>query len=197
MGKKILTICLFAAFAMAFYVYVHHENKSLRENIAKSSNQEPRVVMEDFSIHRYQGNRMTGVLSAKLGNFYEPNLIELEGEVRGLQVEGSGRKESMSAESAMVYLKATSLASLLRQQTEVDRVELTGFVEVGLKDHLLTTDYAEYLNQERVVRSLRPVRVEGLGRLFMGEEGFSYSLDSETLDMQGQIKGAVQIDEKR
>ena len=197
MGKKVLTLCLFACFGLAFYLYFARETKSLRENIAKSSNQEPRVVMEDFTIHRYQGGRLTGVLSAKLGNFYEPNLIELEGEVRGLRIGDQGQRESVGAESAMVYLKATSLASLLRQQTEVDRVELTGFVEVGLKDHLLTTDYAEYLNHERVVRSLRPVRVEGLGRIFMGEEGFTYSLVSETLEMQGQIKGTVQVDEKK
>jgi hypothetical protein len=31
----------------------------------------------------------------------------------------------------------------------------------------------------------------------MGEEGFTYSLVSETLEMQGQIKGTVQVDEKK
>ena len=197
MGKKILTISLFACFALAFYVYATRETKSLKENIAKSSTQEPRIVMEDFVIHRYQGNRLVAALSAKLGNFYEPNLLELEGEVKGLKLGENGARESVSAESAMVYLKATSLASLLRQQTEMDRIELTGFVEVGLKEHFLTTDYAEYVNSERIVRSLRPVRVEGLGRVFSGDEGFTYSLVSETLEMQGQVKGVVQLDEKK
>jgi LPS export ABC transporter protein LptC len=197
MGKKILTFSLFACFALAFYVYATRETKSLKENIAKASTQEPRIVMEDFVLHRYQGNRLIASLSAKLGNFYEPNLLELEGDVKGLKLGENGLRESVSAESAMVYLKATSLASLLRQQTEIDRIELTGFVEVGLKEHFLTTDYAEYVNADRSVRSLRPVRVEGLGRVFTGEEGFTYSLVSETLEMQGQVKGVVQIDEKK
>jgi hypothetical protein len=97
----------------------------------------------------------------------------------------------------MVYLRSTSLASLAQQQADFDRIEVTGFVEVGLKDHLLSTDYAEYLNRDRIVRSVRPVRVEGPGRVFSGDDGFVYSFETETLEMPGRIKGTVHLDEKK
>jgi len=65
-----------------------------------------------------------------------------------------------------------------------------------VKDHVLTTDYAEYIAANRQVRSARPVRVEGQGRVFQGEEGFTYSLDGETLEMQGPVKGMVRLDDE-
>ncbi len=87
------------------------------------------------------------------------------------------------------------MTNMMRQKTELDRAELTGFVEVGVKDHILTTDYAEYLHQEQLVRSLRPVRVEGLNRVFSGEEGFTYTLANEVLEMSGFIKGVFSLED--
>src|SRR5262249_53239600 len=132
---------------------------------------------------------------ARLGHFYEPNIAELDGEVHGERLTPEGDRESVSAESATGYFKTTSLMKMMDQTAELDRAELTGFVEVGVKDHLLTTDYAEYLNTERLVRSLRPVRVEGPGRVFMGDEGFTYSLESQVLTIPGPVRGDVTIDE--
>ena len=55
----------------------------------------------------------------------------------------------------------------------------------------MTTDYAEYQAKEEVVVSKRPVRVEGVGRVFTGEDGFVYDLSSQTLEILGHVEGMV------
>jgi hypothetical protein len=173
------------------------EKHSLREYLGKASVKEPRAVLEDFTLFRYERDVLKAKLTARLGHFYEPNVVELDGEIRGERINAQGERETVGAESATAYFKAASLTKMLDQSqpTELDRAELTGFVEVGLKDHLLTTDYAEYINHDKLVRSLRPVRVEGPGRVFTGDDGFTYSLLTQVLDMQGQVKGDVTLDQ--
>ena len=80
------------------------------------------------------------------------------------------------------------------QANELERAELTGFVEVKIKDHLLTTDYAEYINEDKIVRSSHPVRVEGPGRVFVGDSGFVYNLATQILNMAGKVKGEARVD---
>lgn len=190
MGRKIVILLFLASFGLAMFVYMSHERRSLRENLAKKTQREPRLVLEDFSYNRYQGEALTGRLVARLGHFYEPNVVELDGEIKGERIVRDGR-ETIAAESATAYFKASTLSKMMAE-TELDRAELTGFVEVGVRDHLMTTDYAEYLNAQEMVRSLRPVRVEGPGRVFSGEEGFTYALANEMLEMFGLVKGAYQ-----
>lgn len=195
MGRKLVIIGFLLCLTLAVFVFLSRETKSLRENLGQASVKEPRIAMEDFVVYRYENDRLTGKLTARLGHFYEPNLVELDGEIRGERLTNEGM-ETVGAETATGYFKATNLTAMMQQKTELDRAELTGFVEVGIKEHLLTTDYAEYLNDDRMIRSLRPVRVEGPNRVFSGDEGFTYSLDTQDLEMQGSVKGVVSIDEK-
>jgi LPS export ABC transporter protein LptC len=194
MGKKLVIAGFVASLALALYVYLTREHKRLRDALDKRSAKEPRVVMEDFTIYRYRGPVLTGKLTARLGHFYEPNVVELDGEIRGERLTKNG-VEMIGAESATGYFNATSLTKMMGD-TQLDRAELTGFVEVGVKGHLLTTDYAEYINKKQLVRSPRPVQVEGPGRRFSGEDGFTYSLADETLTMTGPVSGVVLLDEK-
>ena len=196
LGKKLTILGFIVSMGIAIYVFMTRDTTSLRKNLDKASAKEPRAVLEDFTVYRYEGNVLKSKLTARLGHFYEPNVVELDGEIRGERLTNEGDKETVGAESATAYFKATSLTKMLdqNQPTELDRAELTGFVEVGVKEHLLTTDYAEYINSEKLVRSLRPVRVEGPGRVFTGEDGFTYDLLTQVLDMQGQVKGDIELD---
>ena len=197
MGKKLVIIGFVVSMVIAVYVFATRDNTSLKRTLDKASAKEPRAVLEDFTVYRYEGNVLKSKLTARLGHFYEPNVVELDGEIRGERLTPEGDRETVGAESATGYFRATSLSKMMDQNhpTELDRAELTGFVEVGVKDHLLTTDYAEYINSEKLVRSLRPVRVEGPGRVFTGEDGFTYNLLTQVLEMQGQVKGDVTVDQ--
>ena len=186
MGKKLVIVGFLLSLALGLYVFVTRDTKSLKENLSKGSIRDPRARLEDL---------LKAKLKARVGDFYEPNVVQLDGEIRGERLTPAGERETLGAESVTAYFKSTSLTKMLDQSSELDRAELTGFVEVGMKEHLLTTDYAEYVNSEKVVRSVRPVRVEGPGRVFMGDEGFTYELANQVLNMIGQIKGEVLVEE--
>ena len=187
MGKKLVIVIFILCFGLALSVYLSREKKSLRDNLSNKGQREPRLVFEDFTFYRYLGDSLTGRLSARLGHFYEPNVVEFDGEIKGERLTKDGR-QTVSAESATAYFKAATLTKLMAE-TDLERAELTGFVEVGLREHTLSTDYAEYLAADNLVRSLRPVRVQGPNRLFTGDEGFTYGLEDETLQMYGTVKG--------
>lgn len=187
MGKKLVISIFILCIGLALFVYASHEKKSLRENLSKKGQREPRLVFEDFILYRYRLDALTSRLSARIGHFYEPNIIELDGEIRGERLTNDGR-ETVSSESATAYFKAPTLSKMMAE-TDLDRAELTGFVEVGVKEHSLSTDYAEYIAADDLVRSPKPVRVQGPNRAFTGEEGFTYGLGDETLKMFGIVKG--------
>ena len=155
---------------------------------------EARVLMEDFTYYRYSGERLKSRLSSRQGRFYEPNRVELEGEVRSRRYNDGGL-ETVSCEAATTYFKAKSLAQMMGD-TALDRAELMGFVEVLVKEHLLSTDYAEYLSDEDLIWSSRPVRLDGPSGIFEGDGGFFYRLEAQTLDLNGGVRGVVQPDER-
>ncbi len=194
MGKKLVIAGFLICLALAFYVFLTREIKSRRDDGATEVTKQPRVVLEDFSIYRYEGEALVAKLNSRLGHFYEPNIAELDGDVRGERINSAGERETLEAESATAYMKTNSLMKLVDQKTELDRAELNGFVEVGLREHLLSTDYAEFINSDKLVQSQRLVRVEGPGRVFIGDEGFKYGLETQALEMQGPVKGVVAVD---
>jgi LPS export ABC transporter protein LptC len=192
LGKKLVIVGFLACSLLAAWVFWNREVKSLRETLNKDV-REPRVVLEDFVAIRYEGGTQVGRLTARLGHFFDPNVMELDGEVKAVRLRADGN-ETLSTESATAYFRAASVTAMMDQKTELDRAELTGFVEVGMRDHLLSTDYAEYRQKDQTVRSSRPVRVEGPARVFSGEEGFTYDVAKQALSMPGPIKGVIAVD---
>lgn len=195
LGKKLTIISFLICLAIAMYVFASKESKSLRDNLVVGDARDAQIILEDFVAYKYEGSRLDAKLSGKLANFYEPNLVEIDGDIRGERAT-SEDKEFFSAETASAFFKAESLTGLMEKNVELDRAEVSGFVEFGVKGHVLTTDYAELLNDQQQIRSNRPVRVEGIDRMFAGEEGFTYDLKKESLYMPGRVKGVVQIEEK-
>jgi hypothetical protein len=175
---------------------MNKESKSLRDNIELGGAKVAQVILEDFVAYKYDGARLDAKLTGKLANFYEPNLVEIDGDINGERATSEGR-EFFTAETASAFFKAGSLTGLMEKRLELDRAEISGFVEVGLKNHILTTDFAEILNDRQIIRSNRPVKVEGEGRMFAGEDGFTYDLKQASLYMPGKVKGAVEFEETK
>ena len=196
MAKKLIIAVFVISLAMALYVFMTRETKSLKQSINQAAGHEPRVMLEDFVAYRYEADVLKAKLAGRIGEFFEPNIVELEGEVRGERLVRRNEQETINAESATAFFNANSLTKMLdpSQSLDLERAELSGFVEVGVKEHLLTTDYAEYLNRDKIVRSQRPVRVEGPSRVFTGDSGFSYQLSSQVLEMNGHVKGEVDLE---
>ena len=98
MAKKLTILAFLLSLGLAAFVYFSREKKSLRENLSKRSQREPRLVLENFTFYKYTGDALTGRIGARLGHFYEPNVVELDGEIKGERLNGGGR-ETVSAES--------------------------------------------------------------------------------------------------
>lgn len=196
MGKKLVIIGFLASLVLAMTVFLGRDQQSLRDNLRNMDAREPRVVLEDFVMYRYKGASIQAQLAGRLGQFYEPNLVELEGDVKAERGQGD-TLEYIAAENATAYLESATMSKIMTQSAKLVRAELSSFVELGVKNHVLSTDYAEYLHQDQLVRSSRPVRVEGPGRIFTGDEGFVYTLANETLEMPGTVKGVMTLEEQK
>ena len=168
MGKKIIMGIFVFALGYAVYLFINRDLRFLREKMTDGQVKTPRVVLEDFVVYKYTGRKLDAQLTARLGHFFEPNQIELNGEIKGSRTTDKGT-EIFSAEAMMAYFEADDINSMLGD-APLKLAELTGFVEVGVKEHLLTTDYAEYKAEKKVVASKRPVRVEGIGRVFTAKK---------------------------
>ena len=194
MGKKLVIAGFLVSMALALYVFLTRDHRRVSDALKHAPAKEPRIVLEDFVGYRYASGKLTSTVSARFGRFFEPNLAELDGDIHGERTTSAGELQSVNAESATGYFRTTSLLKMAEQRSDLERAELTGFVEVGLKDHLLTTDYAEFVGASQEIRSLRPVRVEGPGRVFFGEEGFTYRLAAQMLEMPGLVKGDMRLE---
>lgn len=195
MAKKLVILSFLVSFIVALWTYASRDTRSLRDNLV-ARQKDPRVIIEDFYVFRYRRATLSSRLTAKLGLFFEPNVLEIEGEIRAGRY-NQGRFETLSAESARATFDAKTLGVMMSQKVDLNHADLSGFVEVGVKNHVLSTDHAEFSKDDQIVRSTRPVRVDGPGRVFMGEDGFSYSLVTETLEMPGVVKGELKIDEAK
>ncbi len=82
MGKKIVIVAFIVSFSIAVFLFFTRENKSLRENLSKVSAREPRASLEDFVVYRYAGDSLRGRLSARFGSVFEPNVVEVDGEIK-------------------------------------------------------------------------------------------------------------------
>lgn len=193
MGRKLAAIMLILCFGAAAGVFFTRERKVLRDSIDTKAH-DHRVIIQGFTTLNYEDGALVSKLSAKKGRYIEPNMMDLEGDVKGERYSDTS-KETMRSDQATVYLRTTSLSNLMSQEAELDRAELTGFVQVGFKDHILSTDYAEYIQRENVIRSSKPVQVNGPLRYFESESGFAYSLTTEMLEMTGRVKGVTTVEE--
>ena len=193
MGKKLIIISFLASFILALFVYSQKDEGTIREGLEEEEDKEPRVILEDFIVYQYHNDKLTNHFTARLGHLFEPNIVELYGEISGIEYKKNGETETFGAESAVGYYNARTLSEMF-EESELKRAEFSGFVEIEMGTNLLSTDFAEYLAEARLIRSDRPVRFEGPGRVFSGQEGFAYLIDNQTMKMNGPITGDVKSD---
>jgi hypothetical protein len=193
MGKRIVIISFLVCLAIAIYQYMFRSETPLRE-IANLATKRAPVSLEDFVIYRFDKQRQTAKLTARLGQIFEPNRVELAGEIRSQRVRGQDI-EFLSAESAIGTFDQEDLLTFsTREPATLRRAEFSSFVEVGVQGYLLSTDYAEFKGKQQLIESSRPVRLEGKKRIVTGDNGFRYNLTSQAIEMNGPIEGSALLD---
>lgn len=186
-----IVVGVLLALVCALTVFFARDHGNLVDQFEQGLDNEPRVVIDDFNVYRYDGHKVVSSFSAKLGHFLEPNVIEVYAAVRGTRYRKDS-VESIRSEVAKAFLKSNSLSEILKdKEPALARAEVEDQVRIGLRDNIMRTEFAEYLASKDIFTTREPVQVDGPNRTFVGEKGFDYDLKKEVLNMPGEVKGVV------
>lgn len=190
MGKNLVVFLFLACFLVSIAAFLNRKEKpSLSLPKEGESLKEPRVVLEEFTVFRYEQHKIQQTISAKLGYFQEPNILELYGNIRGFK--HTEKREYFSADSSITYFESRGLSQLLRRAAVI-KTEVEGQVRTGIDGNELTTEYAEYIAPQNLLRTDLPVVVDGPKGRFNGDKGFEYFINDGIMNIRGPMTGVLQ-----
>lgn len=194
MFKTFIIVVFLGCFGISIWIFLQRDTSTLRENIERApSHLKPRVILEDFHLRRYKAHEQTSSMTAAFGAFKAPNIVELSGSVQGWRI-SKGKKQIVRTHKSVARFKSENLVELMKQ-AELERVSMTGFVELEYSDHLLQTEEAEYTARDEKIAGTQFVRVDGPNRWFTGKEGFRLFVKEEVLDVFGKVRGMLKPNE--
>ncbi len=193
MGRLVIIAVFSLCFVLSIWVFLNREEKPIKEKIKKSLTRQS-LVVDEFTSYRFNDAELVGSVSAKMGQFVEPNSLELKGDFRAQRLI-NGKYESLRSERATAFFDTDSLGKMM-SGTDLVRSELKEKVVVDYKRHILKTDYAEYFANRDTIVSERPVRIDGPKRWMTGDQGFQIDLTNENLEVFGLIKGVFTPDDE-
>ncbi len=191
MGKQILVGIFILLFGSALYVFSKRD-KSQSKIALPVKEHSPRITVEDFVIYKYEDHRVISSLSGKLGSFYDPNTLEILGDVKGMEHNKQKNKE-FSSESLTLHFVSKGL-SVLTRDNRIDFAEIENQVRLGYDGITIFTDYAKYLNDEKRLASSLPVRIQGPKFDVMGTKGFEFLGTTNDLKVFGPMEGKLSAD---
>ncbi|SME91349.1 LPS export ABC transporter periplasmic protein LptC [Pseudobacteriovorax antillogorgiicola] len=189
MGKNVVTVIFLVISSLALWVFLSREDRTLRDQVDPDAKQ-PRIILEEFTLYRYKKHEVQSTLTGRMAHFREPNILEVYGDIRGLR-HNTEKREHFAAESATVYFNSNGIVQLMKN-SEVKRCEVENNVQVGSRDSVIQTQYAQYFGAEQILRSDVPVQFTGPNSQFAGQGGFQYDIKTEDLDLIGPIEGTLQ-----
>lgn len=191
MGKRLIVGGFLLCLVMALGMFLFRENVSLRETMERvPSHKKPRVVLENFTIRRYQGAEQLAHLRAAYGDFRAPNVVELRGGLDGWRM-NHGQKQYMRAGRGIAWFDAAGLSEMLEGNKSVDHAFVREHVHFSFQDYQLVTDEAQYVTRQRLLTGQMPVRMTGSGRWMTGQDGFRYDLNDESFSVYGKVRGMI------
>lgn len=189
MGKNIIAVVFVVISGIALFVFKSRDDRTLKDQVTIKEKQ-PRIILEDFTLYRYNKHTVQSTLTGRIAHFMDPNILEVYGDIRGLR-HNSSRREHFSAQSAAAYFYSTGVVQLM-QNSKIQRCEVENNVRVGSGDNVILTQYAQYIGDSNVLRSDLPVQFNAPRSKFYGKGGFHYQVDTEELNLHGPIKGTLQ-----
>ena len=179
----------------AIYLFWTRDQVALRKQVENVQTNQPRIALEDFTIYRYANNRLISTLSAHLGSFVEPNIIDVYGNIRGIRHD-SPRKGYLLAQSAQGHLKSLGVIQMMNG-ADLDYAVFQKDVRLGWDSTTVKTEYAKFSADRNVLDSDIPVEIQTPTAHFSGENGFMYDVEKENMTILGPIKGVITSDVKK
>ncbi len=187
MGKNIVVFAFVVTLCLAVYT-IFTRASLFQESMHVGVN--PLVTLEGFTIFRYNKHKVTKTLSGQVGQFFEPNKLELFGRVRGLRHD-SDRREYVSAETALVFFNGSGITDIIASPG-VSEAEFEDNVHLGVRYNRISTEFAEYLPGQGILQSDVQVLIRGPSGRVEGRNGFRFYEETEDIEVYGPIKGIMQ-----
>lgn len=189
MGKYSIVIGFLLSTLIATIVFLRRPQSMPKQQL-KDKSEPTRIVLEDFTIFRYQGHQLSSRVSAKLGQYVEPNRVELYGDVYGFE-ELADKQNYVRSQSASLFFDSRGLVRLMKE-TKLRRADFANDVEFGFSNSRVFTQFAEYTANNQLIRSDRATLMRREDAELRSETGFEYSLSGESLELYGPIQGLIE-----
>ena len=194
MGKNIIVYSFLFSLGFSLFIFFSREDRRIRDQINQGDKREPLITVEDFTAYKYIDHKVISTLSGKLGQFIEPNILELYGQIRGMRHDVD-EKQYIFSESAVAYYRSQGLAQLAKDSS-LRKAEIENSVRIGTGSKVLMTEYAEYIEAENRLKSDWEVLIKTPNSQINGKQGFDYDVLSKDLTVMGPINGVLNTNRK-
>ena len=140
----------------------------------------------DFRRVKMEGDRKAWEVAASEAQYFE--------EENQVAVKAPEVNFYLKGEQGVVSIKGDE-GKILLNGREMDRVELTGAIEVRFKDYLVRTDRAVYERVSDTVQSPNAVTIDGNGLLLTGRR-MTVEMEAQRLRLDGEVTTVLQQTEE-
>ncbi len=193
--RKIITPTLFFVFlASAIAVYLNKKKSSSARD--EQNTKGSVIVFANGILKSFSGSTLTERTIAEQGNFIEPGTLTLHGKVLAWRKLDSSDTEFLSTPLAIATFSMRGLSDLGNGPHDLEKVELREDVDLQTRGFTIASDFAEYLEKDRVIKAPGNVRIFGDGMWMRGSDGFTFDLATGKLNLHGKIIGAFKPQQK-
>ena len=108
MGKKIVIIAFLSIFSYALYYALNTDLLNL-SSVERNSESIPRLVLEKFSIKKFNENKLVSNLKGEVATFNDPNILKIS---EGLVLDNYENDSKIKALSATTYFNSENISDL-------------------------------------------------------------------------------------
>ena len=185
MGKRIIVMLFLLATVVSSLLFFFSSSTSLREKMGGVSQREPRLVAEDFTFYSYYNHQIVTTASGRRARFFEPNIIELDGNLNAYRYED---KNYAMAESVLIEYTSQGLYQILENQ-QLRSAELRNKVKIGTDRRELSTEFARYSHGSNKLYTDFSVEVRTPNSWMDSKKGFEYNTKTRILSLPGPVDG--------
>jgi LPS export ABC transporter protein LptC len=156
-----------------------------------SESRHARIELDQMTAVKYRESTPVQNLKADLVQFFEPNLIELFGNIDIKRFKSSGT-ESAKSQIAKAELNSRSTADLFtRTDSQLEKATIERQISLKIGEYTLQSELVHYSAQAGDVYSKEKVKVVGVDRSMEGIGGFKYNMNKGDLTLSGPVRGRV------
>lgn len=185
-GRSILIVLSLLVFFAAAYTYFTRKSTGI---VVRADAESPKITILGYEFYRFKDDLVVSRLAGERALLFDGGHVEMTEGVRAVRINNQ-RREELSSKKADIQLAMPAQGSL-NNVDHVDKIHVREAVDLMVGEAHLETEDAVYTEDDSMIRSTVPVRIEQTGQFLAGEHGFEFNVKQESLKMKGGITGTV------